>query len=549
MEPNHHLISRQVFEFTCEQEEHAFQIQNKFNHVQQEKIVKVIDRVCNQLAVENLNFQIPLLEINLGKISFNELEIEIAAVFEKAFYEKLAEWKNNNSGTSSGFVSKQQSSFKIAQAFLLTGRLPWFAGKQGKNYMEEIFSEVFSIPTEELRVFILMNLANEKFIERLSLQLNKIYLDNTINLLGINKDLIFEIEKEIKIFFEAIILKIKNVLLKENPDDEILSLLEKNKGKFNDAEKAVSGLLNSDKGANSIQLHKIVIALAPELISKKNKDEFYPVAEILPALFTTDENEENIQLRKIAFEFMVRLISGKNKIETEEQLYEQLRKMIAEKFDIIPAILNLPILKEKPGHAQLLNLIEQETRNIQNNKIDLEWQSQDVDDMNDTLKFYISNAGLIIISNYFPLLFKELQLLENGNFTGRQSQVKAVFLLHYLCTGEETVPEYTLPLNKILCGLPMDEPLPSFVTLSEKEKNECNELLNEIINNWQKLGNSSVEALREAFLNREGILFLENNGWKLQVERKGYDLLLDSLPWSYGHVKLSWMENIITTEW
>ena len=93
--------------------------------------------------------------------------------------------------------------------------------------------------------------------------------------------------------------------------------------------------------------------------------------------------------------------------------------------------------------------------------------------------------------------------------------------------------------------MPLDEPLAFSVPFTEKEKSECNELLSEIINNWQKLGNSSIDGLRESFLNRDG----KNNSWKLTIERKGYDVLLDSIPWSFKHIKLNWMDSLIVTEW
>lgn len=467
MQGNVHIINKQVFEFECLQSEHAFQIQQKADHVMQDKISKAIDRVCDQMTDGDETLQITLLEINLGKISFNQLEQDIAPAFEKAFFEKLSEWKKNNSLKSPALVSKQQSSFEIAKTFLLTGYLPWFAGKPGKNYIEELFAGLFSEQREELKNFILLNLANEKFIERLALQLDTTYLNYIINLLDINANLIFEIENEIK-----------------------KSLLVNNNGE-----------------------------------------------------------EDNIQLHKIAFEFTFKLISGKIEFSTEEQFYEQFKKMVAEKFELNPAIFNPSSLKEETHYDELLNAINHEKEKIKKNKSSLEQEERKDEGTGESAKFYISNAGLVLIANYFPAFLNELQLLEQGNFTGKQSQIKSVFLLHYLCTGEESAPEYTLPLNKILCGLPLNEPLPSFVLLNEKEKNECNELLNEIINNWQKLGNSSVEALWEAFLNRDGILSFETNGWKLQVERKGFDILLDSLPWNYKHIQFSWMENLITTEW
>ena len=42
---------------------------------------------------------------------------------------------------------------------------------------------------------------------------------------------------------------------------------------------------------------------------------------------------------------------------------------------------------------------------------------------------------------------------------------------------------------------------------ADEKENECYELLTEIINN--QTSNSSIDALRESFLNREGILSLK----------------------------------------
>jgi hypothetical protein len=222
--------------------------------------------------------------------------------------------------------------------------------------------------------------------------------------------------------------------------------------------------------------------------------------------------------------------------------------MIANKFDIVHAILE-PASARLKHEETLFDIVADETEKIKNIKKNFVNEIVDDDEADDNLKFYISNAGLVLAANYFPAFFKELQLLEEGRFISSHHQNKAVFLLHYLCTGEETSPEYTLSLNKILCGMALDEPLAFPVPFSETEKSECNELLSEIISNWQKLGNSSIDGLRESFLNRDGILSFENNSWKLTIERKGYDVLLDSIPWSFKHIKLNWMDNLIVTEW
>ena len=635
---NVNIINKQIFEFECEQSEHAFQIQKKVDYEVQEKITKAIDQVCTELAVENLNLHIPLLEINLGKIPFDQLDKEFVSGFEKEFYKKLAEWKDKHIAINSAMSSEHESTFEIVKTFLLTGRLPWFAGKPEIDYFERLFVEIFSTKTEELKDFILLNLSNDKFIERLTSQLDTAILNTTIKLLDINTDLIIEIENEIRNSIKEIIFRINKIISNAQPVHGDLSLLKKvfdefrieeerlnelsNTGikesdiqideititkpdkrdlsifnriteAFKGEEKRLFELLSTIFNEDGIQLHRIAnveiadgdLALQEKEIeefkieekrllellnkylqesniqlniikdkSQDNKDSSYreKVTEIfkgeekrLKELLSTVLEEGGIQIHKIVFELVAKLISEKNMSLNEGELDTRFKIMIAEKFELSHEILEQLSPKEIDHYKQLLELILQEREKLKISKK----QTQEMVEKNAEVRFYISNAGLVIIANYLPLFFNELQLLKDGNFLGKLSQIKAVFLLHYLCTSEEMAPEYILPLNKILCGLNLDEPLPSFISLSDRDKNECNELLSEIIKNWQKLGNTSVDAFREAFLNRAGIISFENNGWKLQVERKGFDVLLDALPWSFSHIKLNWMGNIIATEW
>ena len=74
-------------------------------------------------------------------------------------------------------------------------------------------------------------------------------------------------------------------------------------------------------------------------------------------------------------------------------------------------------------------------------------------------------------------------------------------------------------------------------------------MLGSVIEHWVILKNTSIEGLRESFLQRNGKLTFANNEWLLQVEQKPYDMLLQSLPWNIGIIKLAWMRNILKTEW
>ena len=160
---------------------------------------------------------------------------------------------------------------------------------------------------------------------------------------------------------------------------------------------------------------------------------------------------------------------------------------------------------------------------------------------------FIGNAGLILLHPYLPLLFERLACLENKTTLVEHS--KALLSLHLAGTGNEQCAEWELVLPKILCGIDLDFPAETHFSFSENEKNEIHDLLVGVINNWTVLKNSSPNALRETFLQRNGKLLWRRDQWLLQVETRAVDLLLDKLPWGIGFIKLPWMPHPITTEW
>jgi hypothetical protein len=106
------------------------------------------------------------------------------------------------------------------------------------------------------------------------------------------------------------------------------------------------------------------------------------------------------------------------------------------------------------------------------------------------------------------LLNKELQ------FKSKPDAFKAVHLLQFIATGQENTLENDLPLNKILCGLDETEPVPVSVSLSEVEKEECFYLIKTVLERWEALKTTNPAALRETYLQREGILKQAGQSWK-----------------------------------
>jgi hypothetical protein len=162
---------------------------------------------------------------------------------------------------------------------------------------------------------------------------------------------------------------------------------------------------------------------------------------------------------------------------------------------------------------------------------------------------YIENCGIVILQPFLQMYFEELRLLDELHFKNETAQHRAVLLLHYLATGETKVAEMNLLLPKLICALDFDEPVPNKIKLRKKEKEESETLLKSVLGHWEPLHGTSIEGLRQRFFQREGRLTPTETGWKLRVEQKTVDILLDKLPWGYSTIKLPWMKDILNVEW
>jgi len=74
-------------------------------------------------------------------------------------------------------------------------------------------------------------------------------------------------------------------------------------------------------------------------------------------------------------------------------------------------------------------------------------------------------------------------------------------------------------------------------------------MLTAIIEHWQVMKNSSINLLRNEFLQRPGKLKHTEERPRLVLERKTQDILLDKIPWNVAMIKLPWKDNIIFVDW
>ncbi len=163
---------------------------------------------------------------------------------------------------------------------------------------------------------------------------------------------------------------------------------------------------------------------------------------------------------------------------------------------------------------------------------------------------FVDRAGLILLHPFLSPYFAEVGLLEGEVFRDEIAQQIAIYLLHYLATGQTDAPESELVIPKLLCGWHLNQPVARGIELPATALTEGEHLLQTAIDYWQVLKNTSPDGLQEGFLQRAGKLTRQDDdNWRLQVEQQSIDILLGSLPWGINVVTLPWLECLIMVEW
>ena len=159
----------------------------------------------------------------------------------------------------------------------------------------------------------------------------------------------------------------------------------------------------------------------------------------------------------------------------------------------------------------------------------------------------VDHAGVVIVHPFLPRFFETLGVALGDELL---DPARALCLLHYLATAEVTAPEHRLTLAKVLCEVPVNQPVEADVGLTEAETAEANAMLEAAIRHWAALGGTSPDGLRDEFLRRPGMLAVDlDDGWLLRMETRTSDILLDQLPWGISMVQLPWMSRLIRVDW
>lgn len=162
-------------------------------------------------------------------------------------------------------------------------------------------------------------------------------------------------------------------------------------------------------------------------------------------------------------------------------------------------------------------------------------------------KFVLKNAGLLLLNPFYKTLFTELELLDKYNTITNKSL--AALTLHFVATGNSNAPESSLMIEKYIFDIPITSNISDDIILSDSIKKEVDEMLLTVIDHWTVLKSTSIEGLREIFLQRQGKFVHREHGHEIVIERKSIDILLDKLPWNISLIKFPWKKDILFVDW
>ena len=149
-------------------------------------------------------------------------------------------------------------------------------------------------------------------------------------------------------------------------------------------------------------------------------------------------------------------------------------------------------------------------------------------------------AGVILLHPFLKMLFDRLDLLTRDGRAVKPERLPLALAALRDIDGRPGLRGCD-PLHRRLLALSPGMPAPDAATLDDAARDLIDGLLRSVIAQWGRLGQTSHAGLRETFLQRPGTLRDEDGLTRLRVTPGPFDMLMDSLPWQLGIVKLPWM--------
>ena len=519
-----HIIQTVCFDAGADSEESAVAFADALSGL---NCGQLFNDVLSRYSTATETIRLQKVEIDIGDFNVDNLyniEEELLQKFEVAIKQQIKTSENKkqtvvfasaNKNTTSSIDAKAtndvdmlspENCIELILNYFKTGQLPWYITSQPD--IEKLITSLLQHNSAMLKKYLLPHLNNERVIKRMVVTLQyKVIVD-------LVKTLTWE-----PVFYpvETFISMVKKAV----PAAEIEEFNKKIAVIYlNVAAKSEKGIhVCADALINQMknillyfpdQVLKTLVAEIQQLLHKKNSTEFETIYKSML-----------IQISKI----------------TDSSKYLSQNQILAKSnADSSGSIDSATIVK--PAADKYIK------------ELGLNPEPADTESEDDTANYFIDNAGLVLLNAaLLQKTFEGLGWVKEKKITDEKSRDKILLWMDYLVWGKRKTHEYGLMLNKVLTGLQPWDIVDISQTLTAAEMHKAVEVLETVIQHWTILKNTSVDGFRNSFLQRNARLSNEDGGWQLFVEAKGYDILLDSLPWSFSIIKFPWMEKPLFTQW
>lgn len=511
-----HIIHKQTFNIGVATDNQAHDTGNMVRDAYVKKVLPALDHVFSALSPDDQVYRFDRIEIDLGTLPVENLDSELPDRMTKLIEEAVAESIEHSSfhPPESGKMKVIPVSASLFDAFvyyLEHGILPWWFSEQDTK-PDELFAEIPGTLHEQQIKKLKQTFKLEKARTRLAQQFSD---DFVSGILGA--------------------MQTTGTNWPETEDGQEPVLFSE----------FLSGMINT------LEKLRVPIKITADFRMEMMREMLYHKLALshFPLEFDPEKTEKALRdFIASSVNILIKALAL-NGVEAEDiiSILNRIRELLSEK-----SIPGFWFSRQTFSTKQIEEIILK-TPKQDNEKSVLEDKDETFDQEEkpyaDDTGIYIKNAGAVLLWPFLKNYFDKVGLLAGDKFKSTEEQNRAVVLLQHAISGDDEFAEYLLPLNKIMCGMPVDEPLKTGLKISAKEKAESETMIRSAIETWKAIGKVSVEGLRESFLKREGRLKLTSNGWSLKVERKTIDILLDKLPWMISMVKLKWMKQMIYVDW
>jgi hypothetical protein len=508
MANQHHLIKRQILQVTVQDAADAYGIQQKLGLLTRRRLTPLIARRCSELSNSDVIHRIDSVEVDLGELPIENLEEALIKRFDTEFRRKLGEAIGQQSANRAK-EARTAAHLELFAYFARSGTFPWWADTAETGILDKNVVWLVSHAPEAFKPLVTELLARERYRKRLIQHLSNGALVALAGLYsrapGAFIEDVFEDLSTILLGTEGLKTFTVVRLRFEIWSAILLALCHYGPGS-GDAARFLQTLLlhiaSQQKIRTSILLDRML------QVAKHLGNTNHRFASKLPAILTAIREEDAL-----------------SEMHSDAAIFAE------PEANILP-------------ESEVNILTEPDANMLSEPETNVDFGFSDADEA------YITNAGLVILWPFLVRFFERLDLSEGRQFKDVAALHRAVRLLQYLADSkQEPPPEYLLILNKVLCGMAVDEVFDFGLPITEQEIEECGSFLAAVIEQAPILHHMSIPGFQATFLLRKGQLSTRDGAWLLRVERETYDVVLDRFPWSVAWVKLPWMEAPMQVEW